>query len=125
HRGQLALPDAPAGLEVEKVVEKALVTGGVRLWSLREIVQELESPASDLRREWPVDHATLGDHRKAGQGQADGSDAARGGRVGLVPDQPVVGIGLVQVVQKCMPLEPVELVITCPDVAHRSLRQSM
>ena len=50
-RGQLALPDAAAGLDVEEVVEEALVPGGVRLRPLREVVQVAEPPAGDLRRE--------------------------------------------------------------------------
>ena len=42
----------------------------------------------------------------------DGGDAARGGRIGLVPDQPVVGVGLVQVVQDRGPLEPFQILVS-------------
>ena len=48
----------------------------------------------------------------------DGGDAARGGRIGLVPDQPVVGVGLVQVVQDRGPLEPVQVLVGRQVVAH-------
>ena len=102
------------------MVEEALVPGGVRLRSLREVVQEPKLPAGDLRRERPGDHAVLGDHREAGEGQAVGGDAARSGRVGLVPDQAVVGVRLVQVVQDRGPLELVKLLVGRPVVTHRS-----
>ena len=94
NRGQLALPDAAAGLDVEEVVEEAFVSGGARLRPVRELIQEPEPAAGCFGREWPEEHATLNDHREARQGHPHGGDAARSGRVGFVPDQSVVGITL-------------------------------
>ena len=67
--------------------------------------------AGDLRRELADDDAALDDDRDRRQGHADGGDAARGVRVGLVADQPVVRVGLVQVVQHRGPLEPAQLLV--------------
>ena len=106
--GQLALPDAAAGLDVQEVVEEALVTGGVRLGPLRAVEQIAQSFAGDLRGELPDDHAALDDDRDRRQGHADGGDADRSVRVGLVADQPVVRVGLVQVVQHRGQLQPVQ-----------------
>src|SRR5215831_19689312 len=58
-RGELTLPHAAAGLDVEEVVEEALVPGGVRLRPLREVVQVAEFPTGDLRRELPDEYAAL------------------------------------------------------------------
>ena len=98
-RGQLALPDAAAGFDVEEVIEEALVSRRVRLRPLGKIVQEAEPAAGPLGRERPEEHAAFDDDRERRQGHPHGGDAARRGRIGFVPDQPVVGVGLVQVVQ--------------------------
>ena len=113
--GQLAVPDAAAGFDIEEVVEEALVSGGVRFRALGEVEEAAELAAGDFRRELADDHAALDDHRDRRQGQADGGDAARRRRVGLVPHQPVVRIGLVQVVKDRGPLQPTQfLVRRCP-----------
>jgi hypothetical protein len=98
-RGQLAVPDAAAGVDVEEVVEEALVPGGIRPRPLRKVEEAAEAAAGDLRGELADDHAALDDDRDRRQGHADCGDAARDVRVGLVPDQTVVRVGLVQVVQ--------------------------
>jgi len=109
NRGQLALPDAAAGLDVEEVVEKAFVPGGIRFRSLGKVVQEAEPTTGHLGREWPEEHAALDGDRQGCQRHPDGGNAARGGRIGLVPDQPVVGVGLVQIVQQRGPLQAVQV----------------
>jgi hypothetical protein len=91
------------------MIKEALVPGDVRRRPLREVEQVTEPTAGDLRREFADDHAALDDDRDRRQRQPDGGDAARGGRIGFVPDQPVIRIGLVQVVQHRSPLKPVEL----------------
>src|SRR5262249_36186078 len=73
--GQFTAPHSPAGLKVEKVIKESLVSGGVRLRSLREVVQEPESSPRHLSCEWPVEDAALGEHRECGQAQANGSNA--------------------------------------------------
>ena len=93
------------------MVEEALVPGGVRLRPLREVEEAAEPAAGDLRGELADDHAALDDDRDRRQGHADGGDAARGVRVGLVPDQAVVRVGLVQVVQHRGPLQPVQVLV--------------
>ena len=110
-RGQLALPHPAAGLDVEEVVEEALVPGGVRFRPLRKVVQEAEPPAGDLGRERPEEHARVDDDREGRQGHPHGGDAARGGRIGLVPDQPVIRVGLMQVIEQRGPLEPAQVVV--------------
>ncbi len=42
---------------------------------------------------------------------ASGGDAARGGWIGLVPDQSVVGIGFMQVVEQLGPHHPIQVEI--------------
>ena len=54
-RREFAFPNAAARFNVQKVVEEALVTGGVRLWSLRAFQQVSQSPASDLSCTLPSD----------------------------------------------------------------------
>ena len=83
--------------------------------TLRKVEEGAEAAAGDLRGELADDHAALDDDGDRRQGQADGGDATRGGRVGLVPHQPVVRIGLMQVVQDRGPLEPAKIVVRrCP-----------
>ena len=95
--------------------------GGVRPRPLREVEQVAEPVAGDSRRELADDHAALDDDGDRRQSQADGGDAARGVRVGLVPDQPVVRVGLVQVVQYRGPLQLAELFVRrhAVEVANR------
>jgi hypothetical protein len=81
------------------VVEEALVAGGVRLGALGAFEQVSQPLAGDPGREFSDEDTAFDDDRDGRQGHPDGGDADRGLRVGLVADQPIVRVGLVQVVQ--------------------------
>src|SRR5262245_28246100 len=49
--GQFALPDPAPGLNVEEMVEEALVAGGIRLRALRALCEVAKPFASNLCRE--------------------------------------------------------------------------
>src|SRR6185437_2805925 len=55
HRRQFALPRAPAGLHVQKMIIKAMVAGSVGLWALRAV------PEKPQRGEYPVDRRSARD----------------------------------------------------------------
>ena len=76
----------------------------VRLGALRAFEQLSQPLESDPGREFPDDDPAFDDDRDRGQGHAHGGDADLGLRIGLVADQPVVRVGLVQVVQDRGPL---------------------
>src|SRR5262249_54437252 len=106
--GQLAGPRTAGRFRVDGGGVTGRRSGG-GCGALGEVEEAAEPAAGDFRRELADDHAALDDDRDRRQGQADGGDAARRFRVGLVPHQPVVRVGLVQVVQDRGPLEPVQL----------------
>ena len=110
-RGELAIPDATPGIDVEEVIEEPLVPGGVRLRSLRKVHEAPESAASGLRGELANEHAALDNRRDRRQGETDGRDAAWRVGVRFVTDQPIVGVGLVKVVQHRGPLKPGEFLV--------------
>ena len=105
-RGQLALPDAAAGFDVEEMVEEALVAGGIRLGPWGQFEQIAQPLAGDLRRELAEITPRSTTTGIVARAMPHGGDADRGGRVGLVADQTVVRVGLVQVVQERGQLEP-------------------
>ena len=61
--------------------------------------------------ELPDDDAALNDDRNRRQRQADRGDAGRERRIGFVPNQSVVRVGLVQVVQDGCQLQPAEFLV--------------
>src|SRR5678815_3323653 len=71
-RGKLTLPDAATRFDVQEMVEKALVTGGIRLGTLRTVDQVTQTLSGDLGCEPPEEDATLDDDRNGRQGHADG-----------------------------------------------------
>jgi hypothetical protein len=91
------------------VVEEAFVTGGVGLRTLREIEQEAEPLPDALGGEVAEEDAALDDHGKRRERHAAGRDARRGVRVGLVADEPVVGVSLVQIVEDRRELQKAEV----------------
>ena len=108
---QLAVPHAPTGLHVEEVIVEALVAGRVRLGSVRAVAEEAEPSQGDRWREFPCDHASLDEDRKGGQRQADRRDAGRRGLLGLVADETVLRVGLVEVVLQRRQLEPIQVLL--------------
>ena len=110
-RGQFAVPDAPAGVDVKEVVEEAFVPSYIRPRPLREVEEVAEPTTGELRRELADDHAALDDDRDRRQTQADCGDAGRGVQIGLVPDQPIIRVGLVQVVMDCRPLQLIQVLV--------------
>jgi hypothetical protein len=81
------------------MVEKAFVTGGVRLGTLRAFDQVTQSLPGDLGGEIPEEDAALDDDRNRRQRHAAGGDTDRSVRVSLVADQPIVRVAFVQIVQ--------------------------
>ena len=109
--GELALPDAAARLHVEEVVVEAAVARRIRLGPLRAVAEEAQPAQHDLGSELARDHAALDDHRNGRQSEPHGGDAARGVGVGLVSDQAVGRVGLVQVVLQRRSLETIQLLL--------------
>src|SRR5262245_51293660 len=66
-RGELAIPHATTGFDVEEVVEEPLVPGRVRLRALRTLQQELQSLQRDLRAELSMEHPAFDDDRNRRQ----------------------------------------------------------
>ena len=108
-RGQLAVPHATTGLDVEEVVEEALVAGGVGLRPLRTGEKVPEAFQGDLCGEVPGEHSTLDHDWNRGQRHADSGDADRRRRVRLVPDQSIVRVGFMQVVEDRGELQQAQL----------------
>jgi hypothetical protein len=108
---QLAVPHAPTGLHVEEVIVEALVAGRIRLGSVRAVAEESESSEGDRWREFPCDHASLDEDRKGGQRQPDRRDAGRCALLGLVADETVLWVGLVEVVLQRGQLEPIQVLV--------------
>ena len=109
--GKLALPHAASGLDVQEVIEEALVAGGIGLGTLRAFEQVAQSLQRDLRGEIPEEDSALDDDRNGRQCHADGGDADRSGRVRLVAHQPIVRVGFVQVVQHRGQLQQAEILV--------------
>ena len=96
HSRQFALPGAPAGLHVEKMIVKAVVAGRVRLGALRAVPEETQCGEDGLDRRRARDEAALDRDRIRRQGETGGGNA--GGPIGrgLVEHQSILRIGLVQ-----------------------------
>ncbi len=110
-RGQLALPDTATGLHVEEVVVEAPVAGRIRLRPLRAVAEEAQRSKRNLGGELAGDHAAFDEHRDARQSEAHGGDAGGGSGVGLVADQAVGRVGLVQVVLQRRYLQAIQVLL--------------
>ena len=125
-RRELALPDAPTGLHVEEVVVETLVARCIRLRPLRAVAKEAQCLQRDRGRELAGDHAAFDEHRDGRQSEAHGGDAARSAGIGLVADQAVGRVGLVQVVLERRQLKLVQLLLgrnavqCCNVVSHEA-----
>ena len=109
HSRQFALPRAPAGLHVEKVIVEAVVAGGVRLGALPAVPEKSQCGEDDLDRRRARDEAALDRDRIRRQGEPGGGNA--GGPIGrgLVEHQSIVRIGLVQKVAEGVALKRFQL----------------
>jgi hypothetical protein len=97
--GKLTLPDTATRFDVQEMVEKALVTGGIRFGTLRAVDQVTESFSGDLGREIAVEDAAFDDNWNRRQCHTDGGDADGSIRVSLVTYQPIVRVGFMPIVQ--------------------------
>src|SRR5512132_274325 len=93
------------------MVEKAFVTGGVRLRTLRACEQVPQASPCDLGGEVSVKYSALDDDGNRRQRHADGSDTDRSVRIGLVSDQSIVRVGFVQIVKDRGQLQPGQLAL--------------
>ena len=91
------------------MVEKALVTGGIRFGTLRAVDQVTESFSGDLGREIAEEDAAFDDNWNRRQCHTDGGDADGSIRVGLVTDQPIVRVGFMEIVQDRGELQQAEI----------------
>jgi len=78
---------------------------------VRAVAEEAQPPQGDRRCEFPGEHSSLDQDRKGGQRQTDRRDAGRRGLLGLVADETVLGVGLVEVVLKRAELEPIQVLL--------------
>ena len=109
HRRQFALPGAPAGLHVEKMIIEAVVAGSVRLGALPAVPEKSQCGEDRLDRRCARDEAALDRDRIRRQGEPGGRNA--GGPIGrgLVEHQPILRIGLVQKVAEGLALKGFQL----------------
>ena len=118
---QFALPGAPAGPHVEKMIVEALVAGRVRLGALRAVPEEAERRERSVYR-CSARHESAGDsHRVGRQREAGGGNAGGPIRRSLVDDQPVGGIRLMKKVAEGFPLKLLQLVIDAELLAAHGL----
>ena len=110
-RGQLTLPDTTPRFDVQEMVEEALVTRGVRFGPLRAFDQVTESFSGDLGREVAEEDAAFDDNWNRRQCHTDGGDAGGSIRIGLVTYQPIVRVGLAQIVQDRGELQQAEVTV--------------
>src|SRR4030095_4430208 len=125
--GNLALPNAATGFDVQEMVEEAFVTASVRLGTLRACEQVPQAPQGDLGSEVSEEDAALDDDRNRRQRHAHGGDTDRSLRVGLVSDQSIVRVGFVQIVknrgqlqqtQLCLAGQLIKVVVGFGSVGH-------
>ena len=107
--GKLALPDTTTRFDVQEMIEKALVTRGVRFGTLWAVGQVPESFSGDLGREIPVEDAAFDDHWNRRQCHTDGGDADGSIRVSPVADQSIVRVGFMEIVQDRGELQQAEI----------------
>src|SRR5262245_8430210 len=67
--GKFAVPDAPSGLDVKKVIVEASVSRRVHLRTLRAIPEEAQSLKRELGSELAGNHTAFDEHRNSGQRQ--------------------------------------------------------
>src|ERR1039457_2679817 len=96
HGRQFALPGAPAGLHVEKMIIKAVVTGSVWLGALRAVPEKSQRGEDCPDRRRARDEAALDGDRIHRQGEPGGGNASGPIGRGLVEHQSVLRIGPVQ-----------------------------
>ena len=95
---EFALPNPASALHVQEVVIEAFVPGGIGLRAVRAVVKEAQPPQSDFRGELAGDHAAFDEHRDGRQTESDGGDTAWRRGVGLITDETVGWVGLMEVV---------------------------
>ena len=105
-------PDAPAGLHVEEVVVEPLVAGGVGLRPLRAVAEEPQpwsAPAGPTSSRGSSPRST----RNGAVARAIPTAAMLAGAPprGLVRDQPVLGVDLVEVILEGHPLQGGEVAV--------------
>src|ERR1051325_3475040 len=91
------------------MVEKATVSGGVGLGTLRTREQVTKSLQRDLGGEFSVHDSALDDDRNRRERHADGGDTDGSINVRLVADEPIVRIGFTQVVEHRGELEETKI----------------
>ena len=108
---ELAPPGATARLHVEEVVVEPPVAGGVGLRPLRAVAEEPQPgehhPGDLVAREQP----SLDEERRRRQRHPDRGDAGRRPLRGLVRDQPVLAVDLVEVILEGHPLQGGEIAV--------------
>ena len=109
YRRQFALPGAPAGLHVEKMIVEALVAGRVGFGALRAVPEKTQRRQRSLDRGGARHESALDRHRVGCQREAGGGDAGRPICFGLVDHQPVGGIRLVEKVAERFALQLFQL----------------
>ena len=109
YRRQLALPGAPSGPHVEKMIIKTLIAGGIGLRAVRAVPEETQRRKRTLHRGRTRHEAALDPHRVRCQGEAGGSNAGRPIGRCLVDDQSVGGICLMQKVAERLALKNFQL----------------
>ena len=91
------------------MVEKALVSGGIRFGTLRAVDQVTESFSGDLGREIAEEDTAFDDNWNRRQCHTDGGDAGGSIRVSLVTYQAIVRVGFMEIVQDRGELQQAEI----------------
>ena len=106
--GQLTLPNTPSGLHVEKVIIKALVSCCIHSLALGAVPEKPQGSECSFDGLRAGDEATLYANRVGRQGQSHGSYAGGRALLGLVRDQPVERVDLVNEIIEGFALECVQ-----------------
>jgi hypothetical protein len=115
-RRQLAAPGAPASLHIQKVVIEAAIPRGVRLGALWAVPEKAERRQGPFHGRAPSHEAPFNAHRITGQCEAGGGNARGPVCFGLIDNKPVDGIGLMEEIAKCFPLQRIQVVVRGGDV---------
>src|ERR1700692_2198690 len=78
-----AVPGAPAGVHVQKMIVEPLMAGGVRLRSLRTVPEKAQGSQSALHRDASRQKSALDSNRIARERHPGGGDAGGRTRLGL------------------------------------------
>src|SRR5450759_188578 len=109
HSRQFALPHAPAGLHVEKMIIEAVITRSVRLGALRAVPEKSQCGENCLDCRRARDEAALDGYRIHRQGEPSGGNAGRPIGRGLVEHQSILRISPVQKVSEGVALNRFQL----------------